>query len=307
MSMRLEGKVAVVTGGGGGIGTAVVEALAAEGSAVVVNDHGVTVNGESPSHDAADAVVAKVNDNGGRAIAHYGSVADFDIAGELMQLALDTYGRLDFLVTPHGILRERMIFNMSSEEWSSVTSVHLDGSFNCVRHATAHMRKQRTGSVVLFTSTAGLEGSPGQANYSAAKLGIVGLGWSTALAMGKYNVNVNVISPSAATRMTARLLDEFTGGPLDHRGPATVGAVTAALCAPEARHITGQIYFAGANRVGRYSHFTEVERCFQSSEEWSTDEAVDAITRVMSAPPLPRFARRNLELPRLEQDAEQGA
>lgn len=303
--MRLEGKVAVVTGGGGGIGAAVVGALAAEGAAIVVNDYGTTVNGESPSHDAADAVVAKVNDNGGRAVAHYGSVAEFETARELMQLAIETYGDLHMLVTPHGILRERMVFNMSAEEWDAVTSVHLDGTFNCVRFATEHMRKQRTGSIVLFTSTAGLHGSQGQVNYSAAKLGIVGLGWATALAMGKYNVNVNVLAPSAATRMTARLLDEFSG-PNTHRGPETVGAITAALCMPEARHITGQVYFAGGNRIGRYAHFAEVERCFQAGEEWTTDEAVTAITKVMSAPPLARFAARNLAMPRLE-EAENGS
>lgn len=294
--MRLEDKVAVVTGGGGGIGAAVVEALAREGAAVVVNDYGVTVDGRDPSNAAADAVVERVNASGGRAIAHYGSVADFDTAKELVDTAVSTFGRLDIMATTHGILRERMIFNMSEEEWSEVVRVHLDGTFNCVRFATAHMREQRSGSIVLFTSSAGLEGSPGQANYAAAKLGIIGLAWSTALGMGKYDVNVNVVAPAASTRMTDRLPDGLVTAS-SGRSPDTVGAVTAALCVPEARHITGQVYTAAGNKVARWSHPAEVETAFRPGGAWTCDEAVEAITTTFSAPQLARFRIRKLTPP----------
>src|ERR1700738_1511452 len=140
--MRLRDQVAIVTGAGGGIGSAVVKALAAEGCAVVANDYGVTLDGKEPSNAAADAAVQEVIDGGGRAIADYASVTGFDAAGELVQLALSKFGRLDLLIPPPGILRERMVFNMSEQEWKDVIDVHLNGTFNLVRHASAQMRQQ---------------------------------------------------------------------------------------------------------------------------------------------------------------------
>jgi NAD(P)-dependent dehydrogenase (short-subunit alcohol dehydrogenase family) len=294
--MRLTGRVAIVTGAGGGIGSAVVRALAAEGAAVVANDYGVTVDGREPSNAAADATVAEVLEAGGRAVAHYGSVADFEVAGELVEVALATYGRLDILVTPHGILRERMVFNMSEEEWGDVVRVHLDGSFNCVRFASAHMREQRSGSIVLVTSIAGLEGSAGQANYAAAKLGIVGLAYSTALAMGKYNVNVNVLSPAAATRMTDRLKPVFHAAVKPDA--TTPAAVAVALCCPEARAITGHVFGGAGGKISRWSRPAEVEVAFRDSA-WTTEDALAAITGTFSNPPLDRFQRQGLAMPQL--------
>jgi NAD(P)-dependent dehydrogenase (short-subunit alcohol dehydrogenase family) len=283
-----------VTGAGGGIGSAVVRALAAEGAAVVANDFGVTVDGREPSNAAADAVVAEVVAAGGRAVAHYGSVADFEVASELVEVALAGYGRLDILVTPHGILRERMVFNMSEEEWGHVVRVHLDGTFNCVRFASAHMRAQRSGSIVLVTSTAGLEGSAGQANYAAAKLGIVGLAYSTALAMGKYNVNVNVLSPAAATRMTDRLNPDFQ--PSVKPDATTPAAVAVALCCPEARAITGHVFGGAGGRISRWSRPTEVEVAFRDVA-WTTEDALATMTGTFSNPPLARFERQGLAMP----------
>lgn len=291
----LDDRVAVVTGGGGGIGSAIVRALAGEGAAVVVNDYGVTVDGRSPSSEAADAVVAEVTACGGRAVAHYGSVADFGAAQDLMQTALSRFGRLDAVVTPHGILRERMIFNMSPEEWGAVISVHLDGTFNCVRLATEIMRSQRSGSLVLVTSTAGLEGSAGQANYSAAKLGIVGLAYATTLAMGKYDVNVNVLAPAADTRMTQRLDNRFFAD-RPNISPDTVGAVAAALCSPAARHITGQVFTSAGEKVARWSHPVEEQVAFRDGP-WTAETALETLTRTFTNPLLARFARQGLVSP----------
>jgi len=291
----LRDRVAIVTGAGGGIGGAVVRALAAEGASIVANDFGVTLDGKNPSSAAADAAVKAVADLGGRAVAHYGSVSEFKVAEELVDLAISNFGRVDILITPHGILRERMIFNMSESEWGDVVDVHLNGTFNLVRVTTALMREQRSGSIVLVTSNAGLEGSAGQANYSAAKAGIVGLAYATALAMGKYDVNVNVIAPHAATRMTDRLRTEFFGT-AQRPDATTAAALAVALVCPEARRITGQIYSGGGGELARWSHPAEVEHAFRPGN-WTTDEALQTITSTFSAPPLVRFARQGLKQP----------
>jgi len=200
----LDGKVAVVTGAGSGIGRGVALGLAAAGASVVVNDYGVTVDGRDPSNARALAVVKEIEAKGGRAVANADSVATMAGGQGMIDAALNTFGDLHIVVCCAGILKERMIFNMSEEEWDSVVAVHLKGHFTVMRPATRHMREHRYGRIVTFTSTAGLEGSPGQPNYSAAKEGIVGLTRSTALAMAKYGVTVNCISPTAETRMTER-------------------------------------------------------------------------------------------------------
>ncbi len=218
----LDDKVAVVTGGGTGIGRAVSIGLAAAGASVVVNDYGVSVDGMDPSSEPANQVVAHIRKAGGRAVAAADSVATMAGGRTVVELALKEFGDLHVLVCCAGILRERMIFNMSEEEWDAVIAVHLKGHFTVMQPATRHMRERKTGSIITFTSTAGLEGSPGQPNYSAAKEGIVGLTRSTALAMAKYGVRCNAISPTADTRMTQRLPGERRGAP--HHRPGDRGA-----------------------------------------------------------------------------------
>jgi NAD(P)-dependent dehydrogenase (short-subunit alcohol dehydrogenase family) len=291
----LTGQVALVTGAGGGIGRAIALAAAAEGAAVVANDYGVTVDGQEPSTGPGASVVAEIVAAGGQAVAHFGSVAAFEAGRELTELALDTFGRLDIAITAHGILRERMVFNMAQDEWADVVSVHLTGTFNVVRFATAHMRQRRTGSILLVTSSAGLEGSAGQANYAAAKMGIVGLTYATALAMGKYNVSVNALAPAADTRMTQRLDSRFFGD-REAVSPVTAGALSVALCAPAARGITGQVYTAAGRKIARWSHPAE-EQIALGPAGWSAGAVLDTVTRQFANPPLARFARQGLAEP----------
>jgi NAD(P)-dependent dehydrogenase (short-subunit alcohol dehydrogenase family) len=296
--MGNEQRVALVTGAGGGIGRAVAQRLASAGMAVLVNDYGVTVDGREPSSGPASDLVREIVDAGGTAVAHYGSVADFDTGKEVVETAVERFGRLDLLVTCHGILRERMIFNMSEEEWDSVVDVHLKGTFNCARFATAQMRAQRTGSIVFITSGAGLEGNPAQANYSAAKLGIVGLGFSTALAMGKYGVNVNTIAPVASTRMTDRLTETMakTGKSSERADAGLIAELALALSDERLRHITGQVYTASGHRLARWSNpFEASEVTF--GDDWAADDVLQALDLRLGWQPLRRFAALGLTLP----------
>src|SRR5216117_1102518 len=206
----LDRKVAVVTGAGSGIGRAVALGLAAEGASVVVGDYGVSVDGRDPSSAPAEAVVREIEKTGGRALASAENVATMAGGKAMVDAALKSFGDLHIVVCCAGILRERMIFNMTEEEWDAVIAVHLKGHFTVMRPASAHMREKKSGCMITFTSTAGLEGSPGQPNYAAAKEGIVGLTRSTALALAKYGVRCNCISPGSrwVMRVTQRLPGE---------------------------------------------------------------------------------------------------
>jgi NAD(P)-dependent dehydrogenase (short-subunit alcohol dehydrogenase family) len=203
MGNRLRDRAAVVTGAGRGIGRGIALLLAEEGAAVVVNDLGGGVDGTGQSSSPADEVVTQILANGGRAVANTDSVASFTGAENIVNTALKEFGRIDILVNNAGILRDRMIFNLSEAEWDAVINVHLKGTFNCTRHAAAHMRQQKFGRIISMSSTSGLYGNSGQANYGAAKDGIAGLTRVVSRDLGKYGVTVNAIAPAAATRMTA--------------------------------------------------------------------------------------------------------
>lgn len=282
----LAGKVAVVTGGGNGIGRGVALELARARARVVVNDYGVTVDGREPSSAAAQAVVKEIEAAGGQAVANAESVATLASGQAIIDTALSCFGDLHILVCCAGILRERMIFNMTEEEWDAVVDVHLKGHFTVMRPATRHMREKRYGRIITFTSTAGLEGSPGQPNYSAAKEGIVGLTRSTALAMAKYGVTVNCISPSAQTRMTERLPDDRRGQTA--APPEAVAPVVAFLASDRAAHVTGQIIHVRGNQVSLWSHPAPL-RAITSQEPWTPEVLADVYDAALGQDRLRRF------------------
>jgi NAD(P)-dependent dehydrogenase (short-subunit alcohol dehydrogenase family) len=282
----LEGKVAAVTGGGSGIGRAVSLGLASAGAAVVVNDYGVSVDGREPSSAPAQAVVKEIEAGGGRAVASPENIATMAGGRAVVEAALRSFGDLHIVVCCAGILRERMIFNMSEEEWDAVIAVHLKGHFTVMQPATRHMREKKAGRIITFTSTAGLEGSPGQPNYSAAKEGIVGLTRSTALAMAKYGVTVNCISPTADTRMTQRLPDERRGQTLTP--PEAIAPVVAFLASDRAAHITGQVLGVRGNEITLFSHPAPVRR-ITSRESWTPESVAEVYEQALGQDRLRRL------------------
>ena len=290
----LDGKVAVVTGAGSGIGRSVALGLAGAGARVVVNDYGVSVDGREPSSAPANAVVKEIQVGGGQAVACPESVATMAGGRAIVDAAMTAFGDLHIVVCCAGILRERMIFNMSEEEWDAVIAVHLKGHFTVMQPATRHMREKRAGRIITFTSTAGLEGSPGQPNYSAAKEGIVGLTRSTALAMAKYGVTVNCISPTADTRMTQRLPDERRGQAM--APPEAIAPVIAFLASDRAAHVTGQVIGVRGNQVTLFSHPAPI-RQVTSREPWTPETLADVYDQSLGQDRLRRLDAMKIPWP----------
>ncbi len=283
---KLDGRVAIVTGAGRGIGASVAKLMAAEGAKVVVNDLGANVDGTGGTSGPADEVVEEIKKAGGEAIANGDSVADHEAAENMVRQALDTYGKLDILVNVAGILRDRMIFNMSEEEWDAVLNVHLKGTFNTTKFASIHWRQAREGHyrLINFTSGSGLHGSPGQPNYAAAKMGIIGLTYSCAAALGRYGVTSNAISPGAATRMTASVPQTRRRAPAPasadspERSPDNVATPVVFIASEGTDWLNGQVISAAGFRIGLYNT-PEPIRELQSNEPWSLDDAFTHMER----------------------------
>ncbi|MFF5470330.1 3-oxoacyl-ACP reductase [Streptomyces achromogenes] len=287
MTLPLEGRSAIVTGAGRGLGRAEALELARLGAAVVVNDYGQPGRDGSGAASAgpAEQVAAEIRAAGGTAVAHTGDVADFRQAEELVELAVGAFGKLDILVNNAGILRDRMVFSMAEEEWDAVIRVHLKGHFNTTRFAAAHWRQRSKaagrpvyGRIVNTSSEAFLAGSAGQPNYAAAKGGIVGLTTSTALALARYGVTANVICPRARTRMTEDVFAGF-GRPeegLDPLAPEHVAPLVGYLASPAAAGVNGRLFVVHGGMVAVLDR-PRVQVKYDSEREAFTYDELDAL------------------------------
>ncbi len=266
MTGFLAEKVIAVTGGGRGIGRAVALACAAEGAGIVVNDYGVSVAGEAPSSEVADAVVEEINELGGSAVAVADTVTTMEGGQRIVQTALDKFGRIDGAVCVAGILRERMLFNMTEEEWDAVVETHLKGTFTVFRAASAVMRQQRAGTLIGFTS-GNHAGSVSQANYSAAKGGIVSLVRSAALGLHRYGITANAVAPVARTRMSAGVPVQLA----EIGDPEDVAPLVVYLLSDAAREVTGQVYTAVGGKIAVWSQPREV-RAMYADGRWTPEQ-----------------------------------
>ncbi|MGP8119262.1 MAG: SDR family NAD(P)-dependent oxidoreductase [Xanthobacteraceae bacterium] len=271
----LEGKVIIVTGAGRGIGREIALLAAAEGAKVVVNDPGVAADGSGTSSTPAEEVVEEIRKRGGTAVANFETVAEAIPASRIVKAALDSFGRLDGVVNNAGILRDAIFHRMSVEAFESVIKVHLMGSFY-VSHAAARIfREQESGAFVHFTSTSGLIGNFGQANYAAAKLGIVGLSKSIALDMNRFNVRSNCVSPFAWSRLIGTIPTETEAekarvARMQQMGPEKIAPLSVFLLADAAKDVTGQIFAVRMNEIFLMSQSRPL-RSVHSAEGWTCE------------------------------------
>ena len=235
----LDGRVAVVTGAGGGIGREIAVCLAAEGARVVVNDLGTTLGGDGAAQGPAAETCALIEKAGGTAVANGESVSDFEGAGRIVAQAVDTFGSIDILVNNAGIVRDRTLLKMTSEDYDAVVAVHQKGTFNCAHHAAAHMKEAGYGRIVNITSSAGLRGNFGQSNYGAAKAAIMGMTFVWALELGRYGITVNAVAPAVLTRMTENLFGGAEAPP--DQDPALNAPLVAFLASEQAGYVNGQV------------------------------------------------------------------
>ena len=279
MAGMMEGKVAVVTGAGGGIGREIAIMMAGAGAKVIVADIGASLSGEGGSATPAQQTKALIEQRGGQAEICAESVAEWGSAQKIIQAALDHYGRIDAVVNNAGILRDGIFHRMSADDWTSVISVHLNGSFFVSRAAAEHYRKQESGAFVHITSTSGLIGNLGQANYAAAKLGITALSKSIALDMARYNVRSNCLSPWAWSRMTSSIptntpeqkaaVEKVQKMTPDKNAPLAVF-----LCSDAAKGVTGQVFGTRMNEIYLFSSPRPV-RIIHHADGWTPERIAE--------------------------------
>ena len=281
MNALLQDKVLIVTGAGRGIGRGIALMGAANGAKVVVNDLGGSEDGSGSDASPADEVVEQIKAAGGEAIASYGSVTDWDAAHDIVETAVNYFGRVDCVVNKAGNLRDAIFHKMTEEDFDSVINVHLKGTFNVSRAAATYFRAQTSGCFVNMTSTSGLIGNYGQANYAAAKLGIVGLSKSMALDMGRFRVRSNCIAPFAWSRLIGTIptnTDEEKArvAKIQQMTPEKIAPLAIALCSDAAKGVSGQIFGVRNNEIFLFNH-TRPVRFAHTAEGWTPDSVLGRV------------------------------
>ena len=279
IDLELKDKVAVVTGAGGGIGREIALALAAEGTSIVVNDIGVSLTGEGGSNSPAEETSGLITQKGGKAVISNESVSTWDSAQLIIKKAIDTFGKIDIVINNAGILRDTIFHKMKPSDWESVINVHLNGGFYVSRAAAPYFREQNSGSYVHMTSTSGLIGNFGQANYSAAKLGIAGLSKSIALDMSRFNVRSNCIAPFAWSRMTNSIpstteAEKERVERLKKMTPETNAPLAVFLASAAAKEVSGQIFSARLNELFIYNQNRPI-KSVHSDTGWTPHEIAE--------------------------------
>lgn len=284
MGELLKGKAVVITGGGGGLGRAIAVAMAEEGAKIVVNDIGGAKDGSGASTSPADQTAEEVRKRGGEAIANYDSIVNFAAAEKVIKACVDKFGRIDVLVNLAGNLRDKMIWNMSEEDFDAVIAVHLKGTWNCTRHACVQMRQQRAGRIISVSSRVAW-GNPGQSNYSAAKAGIIGLTTTVAREMGRYGVTANAFMPLAATRFSATtevaatkekraaagVQTQVQLGEIELPPPDDVAPLVVFLASDAAANVNGQLFFTCGGEITHYQ-LPQPKKSIFAQGRWKVSE-----------------------------------
>ncbi len=276
----LDGRVAIVTGSGRGIGREFALCLAREGASLVVNDVGVSLDGRGTDDDPAAQVCKEIEALGGKAVPSYDSVSDYAAAAQIVHTAVEAFGKVDILVNNAGIVRDRSLLKMEEEDFDAVIAVHLKGSFNCARHAAPVMKDAGYGRIINITSSAGLRGNFGQTNYGAAKAGLMGLTFIWALELGKYGITVNAVAPAGATRMTAALFERTGAEPPPEQNPALNAPLVAFIASDRASHVNGQILGRTDYAYTIFQHPKQIAWMWRDGG-WEPDQVADHFDQVL--------------------------
>jgi NAD(P)-dependent dehydrogenase (short-subunit alcohol dehydrogenase family) len=276
----LDGRVAVITGAGRGIGRDIALCMAQQGASIVINDVGASLSGEGAEEDPAREVCSEIEAAGGQAVPNHDSVVEFDGAERIVNTAVESFGKIDILVNNAGIVRDRSLLKMTEDDFDAVLAVHLKGSFNCARHAAPHMKEAGYGRIINITSSAGLRGNFGQTNYGAAKAALMGVTFIWSMELGRYGITVNAMAPAGATRMTASLFERAGTEPPPEQNPALNAPMVAFLASEAASHVNGQILGRTDYSYTIFQHPKQIASMWRDGG-WTTEQVAESFDAVL--------------------------